>query len=165
MWPVSVVYVTITSLKEVMQLIVKHPLEFFPPHTKMGRQLWTQHCDKFKTDNTSNLPHILHAFFCEVCDIDHPWLLKETPISKTCRQWTKTFIPSLLSAYNLCTEFFLVAVFVHFFLSTALLYSWPLQTSSGEDAEDFCWLVHWNSYNKLPEHNDNNRNISGPHGR
>lgn len=30
MWPVFVVYVTITSLKGVMQLTVKHPLSFFP---------------------------------------------------------------------------------------------------------------------------------------
>lgn len=37
MWPVFVVYVTITSLIEVVRLIVKHP--FFLPHTKMVQQL------------------------------------------------------------------------------------------------------------------------------
>lgn len=94
MWPVFVVYVTITSLIEVVQLIVKHP--FFLPHTKMVRQLWTQRCDKFKTDNTSNLPHILHAFFCEVCDIGHPWLLKETPmwVKSAGNEQRLSFLPS-----------------------------------------------------------------------
>lgn len=36
MWPVFAVYMTITSFKEVMKVIIKDPLSFFPPAYRNG---------------------------------------------------------------------------------------------------------------------------------
>lgn len=60
----------------VKQLLIYRDLKLakrflFPLHSETVWQLWLLHCDKFKTANTRASPHILHAFFSEVCDIDH----------------------------------------------------------------------------------------------
>lgn len=57
----------------------------------MVQQLWTQPYDKFKPDNTSNLPHILHAFFCEVCDTDQPPTFKRDTHERNLQAMNKDF--------------------------------------------------------------------------